>query len=268
MKRAMTIAMLAGATALSGGQALAQDTSASGGEPDASAPAPTGEIIVTAERRAQRLIDVPLSISAVTGDDLARLNATQLRDYANTIPALTINSNGGLGQNQLTIRGVTSGQDVASTVGIYVDDVPYGGSTVFTINTSLALDAGLFDLDRIEVLRGPQGTLYGASSMGGLLKYVPRKPDLTDFQVAGQGGVSFTEHGGTNFNLAAAVNAPVVEGKVGVRASGFYTRDGGYIDDLGLGEANVGRGRLYGGRLDALFQATDNLSIRLTGFAQ
>ncbi|MGN6500347.1 MAG: TonB-dependent receptor, partial [Tsuneonella sp.] len=146
--------------------------------------------------------------------------------------------------------------------------VPYGGSTVFTINTSLALDAGLFDLDRIEVLRGPQGTLYGASSMGGLLKYVPRKPDLTEFQFAGQGGVSFAEHGGTNFNLAAAANAPVVEGKVGVRASGFYTRDGGYIDDLGLGEANVGRGRLYGGRLDALFQATDNLSIRLTGFAQ
>jgi iron complex outermembrane recepter protein len=101
------------------------------------------DIVVTAERREQRLIDVPLSISAVTGDDLARLNATQLRDYANTIPGLTISSNGGAGQNQLTIRGVTSGSDVSSTVGVYVDDVPYGGSTVFALSSALSLDAGL-----------------------------------------------------------------------------------------------------------------------------
>lgn len=243
--------------------ATAQETGAGVDDADVST-----DIVVTAERREQRLIDVPQSISAVTSDDLARLNATQLRDYANTIPALTISSSGGAGQNQLTIRGVTSGSDVSSTVGVYVDDVPYGGSTVFSLSSSLALDAGLFDLDRIEVLRGPQGTLYGASSMGGLLKYVTRQPRLGAFEAVGQGGVSFTRHGGTNYNVAAALNAPIVEDKLAVRASGFFSHDGGYVDNVTLDEEHVGRADIYGGRLDLLFKPTDALSVRLSAFAQ
>lgn len=243
--------------------ATAQETGAGVDDADVST-----DIVVTAERREQRLIDVPQSISAVTSDDLARLNATQLRDYANTIPALTISSSGGAGQNQLTIRGVTSGSDVSSTVGVYVDDVPYGGSTVFSLSSSLALDAGLFDLDRIEVLRGPQGTLYGASSMGGLLKYVTRQPRLGAFEAVGQGGVSFTRHGGTNYNVAAALNAPIVEDKLAVRASGFFSHDGGYVDNVTLDEEHVGRADIYGGRLDLLFKPTDALSVSLSAFAQ
>lgn len=230
--------------------------------------AASSEIIVTATRRAERLIDVPQSITAITGDDLALINATQLRDYANTVPGLTVASNGGAGQNQITLRGVTSGSDVASTVGVYVDDVPYGGSTVFSVNASLALDAGLFDLDRIEVLRGPQGTLYGASSMGGLLKYVTRQPSLNAFEGTAQAGLSFTEHGGVNYNVAAAVSAPLVADKIAVRASGYYSRDGGFVDNVALGEEHVGRARIYGGRLDLLFQPTEDLSVRLSGFAQ
>jgi iron complex outermembrane receptor protein len=241
--------------------ALAQDTGVADG---VGGP----EIIVTAQKREERLIDVPQSITVMTGDDLARLNATQLRDYANTIPALTVNSLGGAGQNQLTIRGVTSGSDVASTVGVYVDDVPYGGSTVFSLNSGLALDAGLFDLDRIEVLRGPQGTLYGASSMGGLLKYVTSAPNLSTFQETVQAGVSTTRDGGINYNVAGAINAPVVSDKIAVRASGYYSHDGGYIDNVALGEKNVGRARIYGGRLDVQFHPTDDLSIRVSGFAQ
>lgn len=225
-------------------------------------------IVVTATRRAERLIDVPQSITAITADELARLNATQLRDYANTIPALTINSNGGAGQNQITLRGVTSGADVASTVGIYVDDIPYGGSTVFALNSGLALDAGLFDLDRVEVLRGPQGTLYGASSMGGLLKYVTRQPNLGEFGGTAQAGISFTEHGRVSYNVAAAVSAPLATDKIAVRASGYYSRDGGYVDNVALGEKDVGRARIYGGRIDLLLQPTEALSVRLSGFAQ
>lgn len=226
------------------------------------------EIVVTATRRVERLIDVPQSITAVTSDDLARLNATQLRDYADTIPAMTVSSNGGAGRNQITLRGVTSGADVASTVGVYVDDVPYGGSTVFSINAGVALDAGLFDLERIEVLRGPQGTLYGSSSMGGLLKYVTRGPNLSEFESSVQAGLSFTEKGDPSYNVAAAVSAPLVTDKIAVRAGGYYSRDGGFIDDVGRGEKNVGRANIYGGRLDVLLQPTDRLSIRLSGFAQ
>lgn len=226
------------------------------------------EIVVTATRRVERLIDVPQSITAVTSDDLARLNATQLRDYADTIPAMTVSSNGGAGRNQITLRGVTSGADVASTVGVYVDDVPYGGSTVFSINAGVSLDAGLFDLERIEVLRGPQGTLYGSSSMGGLLKYVTRGPNLSEFESSVQAGLSITEKGDPSYNVAAAVSAPLVTDKIAVRAGGYYSRDGGFIDDVGRGEKNVGRANIYGGRLDVLLQPTDRLSIRLSGFAQ
>jgi len=228
----------------------------------------SSEIVVTATRRSERLIDVPQSITAVTSDDLERLNATQLRDYANTVPAMTVSSNGGAGRNQITLRGVTSGADVASTVGVYVDDVPYGGSTVFSINAGVALDAGLFDLERIEVLRGPQGTLYGSSSMGGLLKYVTTAPSLSGFEGSAQAGVSVTEQGGTSYNVAAAVSAPLVTDKVAMRAGGYYSRDGGFIDDVGRGEDNVGRANIYGGRLDILLQPTDRLSVRLSGFAQ
>lgn len=247
--------------------ALAQTSSAAA--PAASESA-VEEIIVTGEKREERLIEVPQSITAVTADDLARLNATQLRDYANTVPALTVTSGGGAGQATIAIRGVTSGNDVASTVGVYVDEVPYSGSTVFSTAVGLALDAGLFDLDRIEVLRGPQGTLYGASAMGGLLKYVTRTPDANDYDAVVQGGASFTEHGGANYNGAGAVNIPIVNDQVGLRASGYYSRDGGYISNVqpGFAHDDQGRANIYGGRLDLLIRPRDNLSIRLTGFAQ
>lgn len=230
----------------------------------------SSDIVVTAQRRSERLIAVPQSLTAVTGDDLAKLNAVQLRDYANTIPGLNIVSTGA-GQTQLVVRGVTSGNsDVAATVGVYVDDVPYGGSTVFSSNVSLGLDGALFDLDRIELLRGPQGTLYGASSMGGLLKYVTRAPNLREFEGGTQDSVSFTRHGGVNYNVSAAASAPLVTDRIAVRASSYYSQIGGYIDNVqsGRSETEVGRARIYGGRLDVLFQPTDDLTIRIAGFAQ
>ena len=225
------------------------------------------EIIVTAQKKEERLIDVPQSITAVTGADLARLNPTLVRDFTSTVPALTVTSTG-VGRSQITLRGVTSGEDIGPTTGIYVDEVPYGSSTAYANGAGLAFDAGLFDLDRVEVLRGPQGTLYGASSMGGLLKYVTRQPDLQEYGGFAQAGISSTRFGGVNYNVAAAVNAPLVADKVGVRASGYYNHDAGTVDNLTLGERDVDRSRVYGGRLDVLFKPTENLGIRLTGFAQ
>jgi iron complex outermembrane receptor protein len=226
-----------------------------------------GDIVVTAQKREERLIDVPQSITAVSSDDLARLNATQFRDFANSIPALSFTTSGA-GQSQVSLRGVTAGSDIGQTVGIYVDDVPYGSSSAFTNAASLGLDVGLFDLDRLEVLRGPQGTLYGASAMGGVLKYVTRRPGLASFGADAQAGVSSTRHGGVSYNGALAVDVPIVTDTLGLRASGFYSRDGGFVRNVALGEDDVGRSRVYGGRLDLLFQPTDALAVRLTGFAQ
>lgn len=225
------------------------------------------EIVVTAQKRTERLIDTPQSVTVLSADTLARLGATQFRDFADTIPGLSL-STAGAGVNQISLRGVTVGSDISSTVGIYVDEVPYGSSTAFARSAQLALDAGLFDLQRIEVLRGPQGTLYGASTMGGLLKYVTRQPDVSRLGGATQAGISSTHSGGLSYHAAGTLNAPLVSEKMAVRATGFYSRDGGYIDNLALGQKNVDRAASYGGRADLLFAPTEAFNIRIVGFLQ
>jgi len=225
------------------------------------------EIIVTAQKRAERLIDTPQSVSVLSADTIANLGAVQFSDFANTVPGLSFTTLGA-GHTQISLRGVTTGQDVSPTVGVYVDDVPFGSSTAFAQGAQLALDVGLFDIDRIEVLRGPQGTLYGASTMGGLLKYVTKQPDTNSFRGDAQGSVSGTEDGGLNYNAAGAVNLPLVAGKLALRATGFESHGGGYIDNAARHDSDVNRSDIYGGRLDLLFVATDALSIRLDTFVQ
>lgn len=241
--------------------APAQDT------PPADGKAALEEIVVTAQKRSERLIDTPQSVSALTGADLAKLGATQLSDFVSTVPGLQFSTQGA-GRSTISLRGVTTGNDVGQTVGIYVDEVPYGSSASFVKAAQLGLDVGLFDLERIEVLRGPQGTLYGASSMGGVFKYVMHTPSLTEFGGSVQAGLADTRHGGTSYNGAAVINAPLAKDKAALRASAFYSRDGGYIDNLGRGQKDVDAGKLYGGRVDLLLQPTDELSVRINGFAQ
>jgi outer membrane receptor protein involved in Fe transport len=226
-----------------------------------------GEIIVTASRRSELLIQAPQSVTALSAADLRKLNATQFSDFANTVPGLNFTTLGA-GRTTINLRGVTTGIDVGPTVGIYVDDVPYGATGAQGKGAQLALDVGLFDLDRIEVLRGPQGTLYGASSVGGVLKYVTKAPSLTEFGGSAQAGVSTIHDGAINFNGAASVNVPIVTDKVAVRASGFYSRSGGYVDNNDTGQKDVDRSNVYGGRVDVLLKPVEDLTIRLTGFGQ
>lgn len=230
---------------------------------------PLQEVIVTAQKREERLLEVPQSVTVVSAEDLARNGDVQFRDFANSVPGLTY-STAGAGFTQISLRGVTAGLDVGPTVRVYVDEVPYGssGNSAFTRGERLALDVGLFDLDRIEVLEGPQGTLYGASSMGGVLKYVTRQPDLDRFGVVAQTGASETQDGGVSYNGAATVNAPIVAATAALRMTGFYSRDGGYIDNLALNESDVSRSSVYGGRLDFLIKPTDSLTVRLSGYLQ
>jgi iron complex outermembrane recepter protein len=225
------------------------------------------EVIVTAQKREERLIDIPQSATVLTPDAIAKAGAVQFRDYADTVPGLTFMTSGA-GNTQISLRGVTVGLDVGPTVGIYVDEVPYGSSTAFADGSRATVDIGLFDLDRIEVLRGPQGTLYGASTMGGLIKYVTKQPDVSAFAANVQTGISNTHDGGTSYLGALTVNAPIVTEKAALRANGYYSRDGGYIDNVALGRSDVNGSDIYGGRADLLLAPTDALSIRITGFAQ
>jgi len=245
----------------------ASDSQAAANDVGQVAPVTLEEVLVTAQKRSERLIDVPLSVSVLSSTELANLGATQLRDFANTIPGLSYTSTGA-GQATLSLRGVTTGVPIGATVGVYVDDVPYGSSGPFAYGAQLALDVGLFDLDRIEVLRGPQGTLYGSSTMGGLLKYVTQQPVTTDVSLALQSGVSSTNDGGLNYNGAIVANVPIVTGQAAVRTSAFYSRDGGYVNNDTLGLRNVNRSDVYGGRLDLLLKPLAALTIRLNGYLQ
>jgi iron complex outermembrane receptor protein len=225
------------------------------------------EVIVTAQKRAERVIDVPQSVSVVPSEDLAKLGATQFRDFATTVPGLTF-STAGAGYTQISLRGVTAGVDIGQTVGIYVDEVPYGSSSAFGAASQHTLDVGLFDVGHIEVLRGPQGTLYGASTMGGLIKYVSKRPDLLDPSFEATMGGASTKDGGASYNGSAAFNIPLVENRAALRASSFYSHDGGYIDNLARNDKDANTSDVYGGRLDLLLAPTDELNIRLSGFAQ
>ena len=152
--------------------ASAQDSSA---QPATEAPTAAtdtdGElIVVTAQKRSQRLIDVPQSISVVSGSTLEEQNASSFADYLKLVPGLQLNQSTP-GQGRLIIRGVNTG-GVASTVGVYMDETPFGSSSGLVNGAVLAGDFDTFDLDRIEVLRGPQGTIYGASSLSGVLKFI------------------------------------------------------------------------------------------------
>jgi outer membrane receptor protein involved in Fe transport len=245
--------------------AFAQSSNASA--PAAGADAPTSsDIIVTATRRAEKLIETPQSISVISSEDLKKLNAVQFVDFANTVPGLQFTTQGA-GFTSIKLRGVTTGTDVGPTVGIYVDDVPYGSNTFFGQGAQLTLDPGLFDIDRVEVLRGPQGTLYGASSMGGVLKYVTPVPSLNGFEGVAQSGISTTRFGGISYDGSATVNVPLAD-KVAIRATGYYSRNGGYVDNIERDDNNVDRAATYGGRLDVLLKPSDAFSLRLTGFAQ
>jgi iron complex outermembrane recepter protein len=255
------LASLLASTALCSAPAFAQNA------PSPDDTALLGDVIVTAQKREERASETPLSLSVLTGEALQASGATQLSDFAATVPGLSFTSNG-VGQGQINLRGVTTGLNVGSTVGIYVDEVPYGSSTSFAGAAQLALDVGLFDLDRVEILRGPQGTLYGASTMGGLLKYVTEAPDPTRFSGGLRAGASTTAHGGFGYDLAGAVNTPFANDTAAIRLNGYYTRDSGFVDNRQSGEKDVNQSDVYGTRADVVFNPSDALSIRLTGFAQ
>lgn len=220
------------------------------------------EIFVTAQKIEERLSDIPMSITAITARDLQTLGATQLLDFANTVPSLNFTTNG-VGQTQINLRGITTGYNVSPTVGVYVDDVPSIAATA-----QLMLDMALFDMNRIEILRGPQGTLYGASTMGGLLKYVTNTPDVAVFGGSVRANVAGTRHGGVSYDVSSAINLPLGGGAAAARLGGFYSHHGGYVDNLVLGEWNVDRADVYGGRIDLLLTPDDRSSVRLVALAQ
>jgi iron complex outermembrane receptor protein len=245
------------------------DGSARGGAGETSAtPADTAQleaVIVTAQKREERLQDVPVPVTAISAGALIDSNQVRLQDYFTRIPGLSVTPEDSNGAPIITIRGVTTGALGNPTVGIVVDDVSLGSSGSLGLQVP---DLDPSDLSQIEVLRGPQGTLYGASSIGGLIKYVTIDPSTERLSGRVQGGVSDVSHGdGAGYNLRAAVNVPL-GGTLAVRASGFVRRDPGYIDDPALGARGVNRLTDNGGRFAALWRPSEQFSLKLSAALQ
>ncbi|HYC05211.1 MAG TPA: TonB-dependent receptor [Azospirillaceae bacterium] len=255
-------ALLASVAAIAvAGDALAQTTTGSAGAGGAAATAGLEEIIVTARKRSETLQDVPFSINALSGNQLQERGAADLEDVSRNIAGLSI-QNLGPGQSQVAIRGISAGQivrdqpGVKEQVGVYLDES--------VISLSLFTpDLDLFDLNRVEVLRGPQGTLYGSGSMSGTIRYITNQPD-TERQ-SGQVELSAeqVQDGGTGYGAKAAVNVPLSD-KVALRAVGYGTRFPGFVDAVqpdGTVDKDVNDGFRTGFRVAAAFKPTETITI-------
>ncbi len=227
------------------------------------------EIVVTAQKREQALIDVPQSVSVVSGATLEKQQAVTFQDFAKLVPGLQLEQSNA-GEGRLVLRGINTG-GVASTVSTYIDETPFGSSSGQNNGAILAGEFDTFDVDRVEVLRGPQGTLYGASSLGGVLKFVTNRPDPGAFEARIRGTAETTDGGDMSYMGQALVNLPLSD-KAALRASGFYRSYGGYIDSIGTAgsdiDKNINGSKSYGGRISALVAPTETFSIRLTALLQ
>lgn len=218
------------------------------------------EVVVTASKRSTALKDVPMAVTVVGQDDLDRLNARSYEDFINNVPGMSL-SEASATHPQLILRGINAG-GVGSTVGTYFDETPYGSSSALANGVNTAPNLDTFDIQRVEVLRGPQGTLYGSSTLGGLLKFVPNAPDPSGFAAQVEAGGTEVDHGGSGGFARAMVNLPLTD-DLAVRLVGYDTHDGGWVDDPGRGVKNTNGVTNYGGRVEVLYRPTDKFSVRL-----
>ncbi len=216
------------------------------------------EIVVTATRREESIQSVPMSITAITATNLENRAATQFFDYASAIPNLSFGYSGGdqsagfASSRQVAIRGIAGD----GTTGFYIDDTP----------VPVSIDPQAVDVAQIEVLRGPQGTLYGALSMGGTLRVLTEQPDPQRLEILAHGSVSTTDHAAkASYQTDGSLNLPLVDDKLAIRFSGYHEEVGGYfkryIEDTGGTINDVGQTTTDGGQVAMLWNITEDLSV-------
>jgi len=216
-------------------------------------------IIVTATKRDANLQDIPFSINAQTAEDIQKSGAVTLEDLSRNVAGLSV-QNLGPGQSQVSVRGVSAGQvvrdqpGVKEQVGVYLDES--------VISLSLFTpDIDLYDLNRVETLRGPQGTLFGSGSVGGTIRYITNQPKLGTTEGSVEANLNLVDGDDIGGHLKGAINVPMGD-KAAIRAVGYYTRYGGFINAIGpAGKDDINSGERYGGRIALTFEPTDNISI-------
>lgn len=261
MKAVTRTTLLAGIAWITGA-ASAHAADAPPAQPQVNEP----EIIVTANRRNEVVQSVGGEVTALSGADLDRMHAGTFNDFATQVPGLSFQSYNPT-SNLIAIRGVASSTaELGGAVSLYLDDVPIGASTQFGLG-SQSFNFNLFDMERVEVLNGPQGTLYGANALGGAIKYVTARPKLGELSAKMELDGSATDHAGLNGAARAALNIPVGQ-TLAIRLDGNVEHDTGWGHDPSRGLDHLGSADVVGGRLSVLYQPDDKLEIRLSAFAQ
>jgi outer membrane receptor protein involved in Fe transport len=227
---------------------------------DETAAGPLQEIVVTATRHEESLSKVPISVTALTQDAMDVRGIKDFQDVVRFTPGVNVDNSG---TNNISIRGISSSGG-AGTTGIYIDDTPIQ-IRALAFNPDDTLPKA-FDVDRIEVLRGPQGTLFGAGSEGGTVRYITTQPSLTKSSIYSREEVSYTEGGTPSYEAGVAGGTPIIDGVLGVRATVWYRRDGGWIDhidpvSLATTEKNANFDQTTLIRLAAVWAPTDKLTV-------
>ena len=221
------------------------------------------EVVVTATRRSERLQDVPLSVTAFSQAELTQKGIVGYEGIARETPGAVLNVASD-NNSRLTARGISTngwGAGLQTTTTTYLDELPLS-----TIGNTVTLNPNLYDIERVEFLRGPQGTLFGSGSLSGALRILTHSPSLDDFEASALLDIGRTpDGGGTRQRYNAMVNIPLVNDQLGLRVVGFYRNEDGYIDNIGTSVKNSNSLRDSGGRAVLLWKPTDKFSIRLLG---
>ncbi|MBU3973590.1 MAG: TonB-dependent receptor, partial [Alphaproteobacteria bacterium] len=218
------------------------------------------EVIVTATRREERLRDVPVSITALSQEELNERGIVNYDGLATATPGVVLNR-ASANFNNFTARGIATngyGANLQSTVAIYLDELPISSNGNSTI-----LDPSLYDVERIEFLRGPQGTLFGSGSLAGALRILTHDPDPTAFDASLLVDLGTMNEGGLRQRYNAMVNIPLVEDQLALRIVGFSRHEEGWVDNVGTGIENANSLVQYGGRAILQWEPTDRFTARL-----
>lgn len=227
------------------------------GVASASKPIALEEVIVTAQKREQRSIDVPLSLAALSGETLERAGIDTLLEMSHAVPGLVVSDAGG-GFIRYYVRGVGNvyGSPSTTLVGVYLDEADVTGSA------SSQLDLRANDIERVEVLKGPQGTLYGAGSSGGTIRFITRDPQLDRFSAQGDVDVYATDGGDMSQAVSAVLNVPLVEDVLGLRMVGNFSDLGGWVDQPAAGRSDINNQDLREVRLKSLWKPIEDLTVK------
>lgn len=227
--------------------------------------APSGsveEVVVTAEKRSEPLKTTPVAVTAINATALQDTGSVSFRDLTASVPGLQIA--GGLGSGYISLRGITTGNDGDSTVGLEIDGIPIGPTAFGAAAGAYMPELDPAVLSRVEVLRGPQGTLYGSSTLGGIVNYVTQRPDLSAVTGSVYAEGTSTKDGGEGGVLRGMISAPIAQDTAAIQLSAFYGDKNGFIDNKLSNRDNINDRRNYGGRAAVLFEPTSQLTIQLS----